>query len=58
VTLVTAASDHIELVVTNGEAGERLDRFLVSHMADLSRSRIQSLVEEGFVQVDGARFWL
>ena len=53
-TLVTAASDHIELVVTNEEAGERLDRFLVAHMAELSRSRIQSLVEEGFVQVDGS----
>jgi len=50
---VTITSDHIELVVASEQAGERLDRFLVSHLAELSRSRIQSLVEEGFVQVDG-----
>jgi 23S rRNA pseudouridine1911/1915/1917 synthase len=51
---VTIASDHIEFVVPNEQAGERLDRFLVSQLTELSRSRIQSLVEEGFVQVDGA----
>ena len=50
---MTITSDHIELVVASEQAGERLDRFLVSHLAELSRSRIQSLVEEGFVQVDG-----
>ncbi|MGD0965141.1 MAG: RluA family pseudouridine synthase [Candidatus Acidiferrales bacterium] len=51
---MTITSDHIELVVSSKQAGERLDRFLVSHLTALSRSRIQSLVEEGFVQVDGA----
>jgi 23S rRNA pseudouridine1911/1915/1917 synthase len=51
---VTITSDHIELIVSNEQAGERLDRFLVSRLGELSRSRIQSLVEEGFVQVDGA----
>jgi 23S rRNA pseudouridine1911/1915/1917 synthase len=51
---VSPISDHIELIVSNDQAGERLDRFLVSHLAELSRSRIQSLVEDGYVQVDGA----
>jgi 23S rRNA pseudouridine1911/1915/1917 synthase len=35
-------------------AGERLDRYLASHFPDLSRSRIQALIEEGRVVVDGA----
>jgi 23S rRNA pseudouridine1911/1915/1917 synthase len=51
---VTVTSEHIELIVPQDQAGERLDRFLVSQLAELSRSRIQSLVDEGFVQVDGA----
>ncbi len=52
--LVTVTAEHIELIVPQEQAGERLDRFLVSQLAELSRSRIQSLVDEGFVQVDGA----
>ncbi len=51
---MTVTSEHIELIVPQEQAGERLDRFLVSQLAEISRSRIQSLVEEGFVQVDGA----
>jgi len=51
---VNITSDHIELVVPSEQAGQRLDRFLVSQLTELSRSRIQSLVEEGFVQVDGS----
>lgn len=34
-------------------AGHRLDRFLASQLAKLSRSRIQALMEEGRVWVDG-----
>jgi 23S rRNA pseudouridine1911/1915/1917 synthase len=34
-------------------AGRRLDRFLASQLTELSRSRIQSLMEEGRVWVDG-----
>ena len=41
-------------VVSAEEAGQRLDRFLVAQLPDLSRARIQSLVDEGRVQVDGA----
>lgn len=41
------------LTVAAEHAGERLDRFLASQLSDLSRSRIQSLVQEGRVWVDG-----
>ncbi len=41
-------------VVAAEDAGLRLDRFLVSQMPELSRARIQSLMDEGRVQVDGA----
>lgn len=33
--------------------GERLDAFLAARLADLSRSRIQSLIREQFIQVNG-----
>ncbi|MGC2330631.1 MAG: RluA family pseudouridine synthase [Candidatus Acidiferrales bacterium] len=45
---------HSEFVVGGEDAGQRLDRFLVSQLPALSRARIQSLMEEGRVQVDGA----
>jgi len=35
-----------------GEAG-RLDKFLVARLADFSRSRLQGLIEDGLVSVDG-----
>jgi 23S rRNA pseudouridine1911/1915/1917 synthase len=35
-------------------AGERLDRFLASALPELSRSRIQTLIEQGRVAVDGS----
>ena len=41
-------------VVSAEEAGQRLDRYLVSQLPDLSRARIQSLMDEGRVQVDGS----
>lgn len=43
-----------EFIVTAENAGERLDRFLASELPELSRSKIQSLVEKGRVRVDGA----
>jgi 23S rRNA pseudouridine1911/1915/1917 synthase len=51
---VKTSSQRIKLVVPHEQSGQRLDRFLVSHLTDLSRTRIQSLMEEGFVQVSGA----
>ncbi|HEV8310068.1 MAG TPA: RluA family pseudouridine synthase [Methylomirabilota bacterium] len=38
-----------------GDAGLRLDRFLQSRAGDLSRTRLQSLIEAGRVLVDGRR---
>jgi 23S rRNA pseudouridine1911/1915/1917 synthase len=36
-----------------GETGERLDKFLVSKMPEYSRSRLQGLIRDGYVRVDG-----
>ncbi|MCA1991322.1 MAG: RluA family pseudouridine synthase [Coleofasciculus sp. S288] len=35
------------------EKGERIDRYLSQHLPNLSRSRIQQLIEQGNVQVNG-----
>ncbi|MGE5277133.1 MAG: S4 domain-containing protein, partial [Acidobacteriota bacterium] len=35
-------------------AGTRLDLFIVSTCSDLSRARIQKLIEEGAVRLSGA----
>ncbi len=43
----------ITLIVAEGEGGQRLDRFLSEHVAELSRTRIQGLVEHGRVRVNG-----
>jgi 23S rRNA pseudouridine1911/1915/1917 synthase len=43
----------MEFIVTSEDAGQRLDLFLVSQLPALSRSRIQALMVEGRVQVDG-----
>lgn len=44
-------SDQISIFTYQGEKGYRLDHFLVGHMPDLSRSRIQGLIRDGFVRV-------
>lgn len=41
------------LIVDEGAAGERLDRFLASKEAQVSRSHIQKLIESGCVLVNG-----
>src|ERR1700726_1048269 len=41
------------IVVAAAEAGERLDRVLARHVAELSRSRLKALIEAGAVTVDG-----
>jgi 23S rRNA pseudouridine1911/1915/1917 synthase len=43
-----------EFSVSVEDAGQRLDRFLAAQLPDLSRNRIQSLMDEGHVLVDGA----
>jgi 23S rRNA pseudouridine1911/1915/1917 synthase len=39
--------------VTGNNAGDRLDRWLALQAADLSRSRIRQLIDQGHVRVDG-----
>ena len=41
-----------DLVVGPEEAGQRLDRFIASHLTDLSRSQVQRLIEQGAVLVN------
>jgi len=50
---MTASAESSEFIVSPENAGERLDRFLASQLPELSRSKIQLLMEEGRVRVDG-----
>jgi 23S rRNA pseudouridine1911/1915/1917 synthase len=43
-----------EFFVSAEDAGQRLDRFLTAQLPELSRNRIQSLMENGHVFVDGS----
>jgi 23S rRNA pseudouridine1911/1915/1917 synthase len=43
-----------EFPVSPEDAGQRLDRFLAAQLPDVSRNRIQSLMDDGHVLVDGA----
>jgi 23S rRNA pseudouridine1911/1915/1917 synthase len=43
------------LIVEATAAGTRLDRWLVTAVPDLSRARVQALIDEGHVRVGGAR---
>ena len=40
------------ITVAENEAGERLDRVLARHVAELSRSRLKTLIENGAVSLD------
>ncbi len=42
----------IELEVTRERAGLRLDRYLALELSDFSRSRLQTLIEKGFVRLN------
>jgi len=42
----------VEILVENNP-GERIDAFLAARLADLSRSRIQTLIREQFIQING-----
>ena len=41
------------LALVPNDAGMRLDQFLVSRLEDVSRARVQQLIEEGKIEVDG-----
>lgn len=45
--------EHLEFTVSAEGSGQRLDRFLVSQLPQLSRTHIQTLMDEGRVQVGG-----
>ena len=44
---------HLTLSIEPDEQALRLDRWLVAHLPDLSRSRLQQLIEQGSVRVNG-----
>ncbi len=50
---MTLTKSHRSILVADSEAGERLDRVLARHVAELSRNRLKALIEEGAVAVDG-----
>lgn len=43
----------LEFLTTTEEAGLRLDRVVVQHCPELSRTRVQELIEEGLVLLNG-----
>ncbi len=43
----------LEFLATTEEAGLRLDRVVVQHCPELSRTRVQELIEEGLVLLNG-----
>jgi 23S rRNA pseudouridine1911/1915/1917 synthase len=45
-------SSHRQFVVSSSDAGERLDRVVAAHCAELSRTRVQELIEGGLVLVN------
>lgn len=45
-------SDRVETFRYNGEAPERLDKFLVTCLPEFSRARLQGLIDDGFVSVN------
>jgi 23S rRNA pseudouridine1911/1915/1917 synthase len=48
-----AQSEMHELLAIDTDAGTRLDRFVAAHCAELSRSRVQELIDGGLVLVNG-----
>jgi 23S rRNA pseudouridine1911/1915/1917 synthase len=44
---------HLQIAVEAGDAGMRLDRIVVKECPELSRTRVQELIEEGLVRLNG-----
>jgi len=44
---------HREFVAASSDSGERLDRFIAVHCPELSRTRVQELIDLGQIQIDG-----
>ncbi len=47
-------SERVVSIIFNEGGSQRLDKFLVSQLPEFSRSRLQSLIEQGAILVDGA----
>lgn len=52
-TLNVSDSQPIILTIVEADAGLRLDRVVASHCAEVSRTRVQELIEEGLVLLNG-----
>jgi 23S rRNA pseudouridine1911/1915/1917 synthase len=50
--MISRSQSH-KFVVDAEYAGDRLDRFLANQLPELSRSRIQTLIEDGRIEIDG-----
>jgi 23S rRNA pseudouridine1911/1915/1917 synthase len=50
---MTPAESPAEVLARPEHAGQRADRFLADAIGDLSRSRVKSLIEQGYVTRDG-----
>jgi 23S rRNA pseudouridine1911/1915/1917 synthase len=48
-----AESSHQDISVSGEEVGIRLDRLVAAHFPELSRTRVQELIEEGLVLLNG-----
>jgi 23S rRNA pseudouridine1911/1915/1917 synthase len=46
-------SERVEFFSYNGEQASRIDKFLVACLPDFSRARLQGLIRDGFVLVNG-----
>jgi 23S rRNA pseudouridine1911/1915/1917 synthase len=44
---------HVQITVASEEASRRLDRVVVAHCSELSRTRVQQLIEAGLVLLNG-----
>ena len=48
-----STSTHRSLLATADDSGQRLDRFIATYCPELSRTRVQELIESGLVIIDG-----
>lgn len=49
----TALFEHHRLKVDKGQSPMRIDKFLMEHLYDTSRNRLQQAAEQGFIRVNG-----
>lgn len=52
-TLSVSEPPHLHLAISSEDAGQRLDRVVATHCPELSRTRVQELIAEGLVLLNG-----